>query len=147
MIYSVVCNISSPFLGTDGSEQEKGAGAGPGQHSPRGPGGGGAASPGGGAARGGAGGAVSPDPESPLGTGSSQSDANTFQPGAHADAQSGHSAGGERHFSHGGGWIEVRVLEEQSCLCSNKCIPIINDQHALSSRRVFQTSGQEIAER
>lgn len=80
------------------SEQEEAAGPRSDQRSTRSPGRGGAASPGGGAQRGGTGGAVSPDPQSPLEPSPGKPVANTFQPGAHADARCGRTPGGERHL-------------------------------------------------
>lgn len=69
-----------------------------GQRSTRSLGRGGAASPGGGAQRGGTGGAVFADPPSPLEPSPGESVANTFQPGAHADAGRRGAASGESHF-------------------------------------------------
>lgn len=91
-----------PSLTVGGGEQSEGARIGSGQRSTGSPGGGGAASLGGGAERGGAGGAVSPHPESPLEPGCGESVANTDQPGAHADAHSRRTAGGERRVCLGG---------------------------------------------
>lgn len=90
--------ISSSLLSyyAGSGEQGEGAGAGSGERGTRSPGGGGAASLRGGAERGGACGAVSPDPESPLGPSVDESVANTLPSGAHADAHSRRTAGGER---------------------------------------------------
>ncbi len=95
--YTTSRQIYLPSLAVGGGEQGEGAGPGSGQRSTGSPGGGGAASPGGGAERGGAGGAVSPHPKSPLEAGCGEPVANACRPGAHADAHSRRTAGGERH--------------------------------------------------